>query len=148
MPRAKSAEPVRAAGFVVVHRSGGATRILLLENALRREWGFPKGHLDPGEDLYAAAVRELAEETGIDIFALVPGFRYATRHTLPSGKHKGLTKETVYFLAEAPSDAVEISKEHRDARWCTLDEAAALLSFESLREVARAACQALTSAAP
>jgi 8-oxo-dGTP pyrophosphatase MutT (NUDIX family) len=148
MPRAKSAELVRAAGFVVVHRSAGATRLLLLENALRREWGFPKGHLDPGEDLYAAAVRELAEETGIDRFTLVPGFRHTTRHVLPSGKNKGLTKETVYVLAEASSDGVEISREHSAARWCTLDEAVALLPFESLRDAARAACHALTSAAP
>ncbi len=31
------------------------------------KWGFVGGHVDPGEDYLAAAYRELAEETGIDL---------------------------------------------------------------------------------
>jgi 8-oxo-dGTP pyrophosphatase MutT (NUDIX family) len=145
MPRSRSAEPIRAAGFVVVRWASGAPRLLVLRNALRGEWGFPKGHLDDGEDDYAAAVRELAEETGIDTFRLVPGFQHRMRHVLPEGRNQGLTKETVYFLAEAAPERVELSKEHDAARWCALEEAVAILPFEQLRALAREACQYLTS---
>ena len=31
------------------------------------DWSFPKGKLDPGEHAAVAAVREVAEETGLDV---------------------------------------------------------------------------------
>ena len=35
----------------------------------RGNWGAPKGHVEEGEDTYAAAVRETAEEAGISTAA-------------------------------------------------------------------------------
>ena len=55
---------VRAAGAVVT-RSGG--EVLLVHRPKYDDWAFPKGKLDPGEHVTAAAVREVAEETGLDI---------------------------------------------------------------------------------
>jgi 8-oxo-dGTP pyrophosphatase MutT (NUDIX family) len=63
--------PVReeTAGGVVVDRSGPVPRVLLIGRRGRRGgdlvWLLPKGHLDPGESPEQAAVREVAEETGI-----------------------------------------------------------------------------------
>ena len=57
-----------AAGFVTVEAAGGivvdpAGRWLLMRR--NRRWDLPKGHVEPGESNEAAAVREVAEETGI-----------------------------------------------------------------------------------
>jgi len=43
---------IAASGIVVYTWSDHAPRFLLLENARHHTWGFPKGHLEEGEDLY------------------------------------------------------------------------------------------------
>lgn len=57
-----------SAGGIVVdqgHRDGSAAIIARLNRAGRVEWCLPKGHLEGGETAAEAAVREVAEETGI-----------------------------------------------------------------------------------
>ena len=52
-----------SAGVVVVRESVDGARFLLLR--AYRNWDFPKGLVEPGEDPLAAAVREVHEETGL-----------------------------------------------------------------------------------
>jgi 8-oxo-(d)GTP phosphatase len=54
---------VRAAGAVVTRKGG---EVLLVHRPKYDDWSFPKGKLDPGEHTVTAAVREVAEETGLD----------------------------------------------------------------------------------
>ena len=140
-----SRSSVRAAGIVVAVARRGKAELLLLRNRLRGEWGFPKGHLEPGEDLAAAAARELAEETGIRRFELVAGFSFTSRYRLPSGKHRGLQKEVTYFLATVDGRRARLSDEHDDLRWAAAAEAEELLPFGDLRTLARDAFRALAS---
>lgn len=61
------ARPVRdvlAAGAVVTRKGGD---VLLVHRPKYDDWAFPKGKLDRGEHAVSAAVREVAEETGLDI---------------------------------------------------------------------------------
>lgn len=60
----RSRPSIVAAG-VVVFRPG--RQILLVHRPKYDDWSFPKGKLDPGETLPAAAVREVAEETGLAV---------------------------------------------------------------------------------
>jgi 8-oxo-dGTP pyrophosphatase MutT (NUDIX family) len=57
--------PVIAAAGVVVCRKG--SQLLLVHRPKYDDWSFPKGKLDPGEHATTAAVREAAEETGLDV---------------------------------------------------------------------------------
>lgn len=48
------------------------TRILIVKNNYHpypqcQKWGYPKGHLEHNETIYACAKRELYEETGVEI---------------------------------------------------------------------------------
>lgn len=57
-------QPKLAAIAVVIHEG----RVLLVRRKKEPDagrWGFPGGHVDPGETVLAAAVRELAEETSV-----------------------------------------------------------------------------------
>jgi 8-oxo-dGTP pyrophosphatase MutT (NUDIX family) len=55
-----------SAGGVVFRLQGGQPLYLLIRDSYRN-WGFPKGHLEDGEKPRDAAVREVAEETGLDL---------------------------------------------------------------------------------
>ena len=56
-----------SAGAVVARRNAGSTEVLLVHRPKYDDWSFPKGKVDPGEHVVATAVREVAEETGLDI---------------------------------------------------------------------------------
>ena len=55
------------AGIIPMHFCGDDIRILLVRGKQSGKWGFPKGHLEPNEDLIGTAIREMKEETNIDV---------------------------------------------------------------------------------
>lgn len=56
---------IKAAGGVVVDTSFGEPRFLIVHRPRYDDWTLPKGKLGSGEDWEAAALREVAEETGM-----------------------------------------------------------------------------------
>ena len=62
-PRTRARQEVSAGGVVVRHGDGGPLVLLIRDSY--DNWGFPKGHLEPGEAAEAAALREVSEETGL-----------------------------------------------------------------------------------
>ena len=79
----------------------------------------PAGHVEPGEDVMAAALRETMEETGWEVAITgFLGFSNAMSHTT------GITYYRLVFIAEAlnfNADA-EIDNDIDSAEWMTLDE--------------------------
>lgn len=127
---------IPAAGIIVYRRVEGEPLFLLLENASHRTWGFPKGHLEEGEDALACAMRECEEETGVEVTACDPGFRKATEHTCRNRKTGAMgTKRTLYHLACVDSDFVNLSDEHAQCVWEARLPARARLQFDNLREI-------------
>lgn len=83
-------------------------------------YDFPGGEVDPGEDLAAAASRELLEEVGMQISPSELVLAYA--HTdLSSQNDASLNR--VFFIGKATQTEVVLSFEHSDFMWVTLDEA-------------------------
>src|SRR3954454_21895720 len=68
--------PIVAAGAVVLRKG---PQVLLVHRPKYDDWSFPKGKLDRGEHVAGAAVREVAEETGLHVRLgpPLPGQRYA-----------------------------------------------------------------------
>lgn len=69
-------------------------------NSSWKTWSIPKGLKDPGEDCFAAAVRELKEETGIEIKKL----NVQKIHPLPPVKYQKQNKILESFLILIDSD--------------------------------------------
>jgi 8-oxo-dGTP pyrophosphatase MutT (NUDIX family) len=63
------AQKETSAGGVVYRLEGGNPLFLLIRDSYQN-WGFPKGHLEDGEQAEDAALREVREETGLDDVAL------------------------------------------------------------------------------
>jgi len=120
-----------ASGFVLFRR-GAPFRYLTLRNAKHGDVGFPKGHVEPGEGLLEAAIRETAEETGITAVTPNRWFQRTIRYPLRGG-----VKEVTYFAAESAREEVGLSREHDEARWRDLDETAAAIRHDDLRAVVR-----------
>ena len=113
---------------MVVARSGdGGPRYLVLR--AYRNWDFPKGLVEPGEEPLAAAVREVGEETGLG------GLEFRWGHAFRETEPYGRGKVARYYLAAAPPPAqvrlapsAELGRpEHHEFRWATRAEAARLL---------------------
>jgi 8-oxo-dGTP diphosphatase len=124
---------VRAAGGVVVRRSGDGLEVLLVHRPAYGDWTFPKGKADPGESDEDCAVREVEEETGL---------RCSLGRELQSTTYedpKGRPKVVRYWVMEATSGTLRFEHEVDDARWLPADEAASLLSYERDVDVLREA---------
>ncbi|HEU0041375.1 MAG TPA: NUDIX hydrolase, partial [Jiangellaceae bacterium] len=95
--------PVLAAGAVVWRESArGGLEICLVHRPRYDDWSLPKGKLDPGEHVLAAAVREVAEETGHHV---------ALGRPLPAQRYEadGRPKIVRYWAARADDGAASRS---------------------------------------
>lgn len=128
----------KSCGAVVYHRTRlGVIKVLLVKNHNGKCWTFPKGHVEQNETEQQTAVREIKEETGLDV-VIEPGFRHTSTYR-PFGKTK---KQVVFFLAKADASAVNLQKSEIDYYlWATLDEAMHICRYDNdtkiLREVKR-----------
>jgi 8-oxo-dGTP pyrophosphatase MutT (NUDIX family) len=118
--------PRRAAGAVIFRRSDRGIRLLVLR--AYRNWDFPKGMIEPGEDALAAARREVKEETGLADVDCPFGDEF--KETLPYSGNKVAR----YYLAETGAEKIvlpvspELGRpEHDEYRWVSFDEAEGLL---------------------
>jgi bis(5'-nucleosidyl)-tetraphosphatase len=127
----------RSAGVIVYRVEAGKRLYLLLDYG--KHWEYPKGHIENGEDEKAAALRELAEETGISDARLSDEFRRQINYFFRD-KHKNLIrKEVVFFVAETETSEVKLSHEHVDYDFLPLEDAKRKLSFKSSRQLLEAA---------
>jgi 8-oxo-dGTP pyrophosphatase MutT (NUDIX family)/phosphohistidine phosphatase SixA len=130
------ASDVLAAG-VVVFRPG--REVLLVHRPKYDDWSFPKGKLDRGERAPVAAVREVAEETGLRVRLGVP---------LPSQRYtaSGRSKTVYYWTGRCVGgdDVSGYAPNHEidGVRWVGYDKALALLTYDRDRDMLRAARKA------
>jgi 8-oxo-dGTP pyrophosphatase MutT (NUDIX family) len=119
--------PRLSAGVVVVRR--GPTGWLFLMLRAYRNWDFPKGVVEPGEEPLAAARREVREETLIDDLQFTWGEEY--RETAPYSNNKVAR----YYVGETHTERISLPvspelgrPEHNESRWLDLAGALSLSS--------------------
>lgn len=121
-------------GVVACRNEGGQLHYLLIR-ARNGEYGFPKGHMEPGETEHETAIRELKEETNAEV-RLVDGFRRQIEYPLP--RKRDTMKRSVYFLGECTSQALICQEcEVADAMFLPLEKALELLTFEETKAILR-----------
>jgi len=135
-----------SAGGVVVRWIDTVPHVLLIRDA-HRQWGFPKGHVEPGETPDAAALREVREETGLAELRL--GVRLQTIDWIFRAHGQRIHKYCHFFLIESPSgEAVPEQGEGITACcWLPLPRALERISYANAREVLERAAAELTTRA-
>jgi 8-oxo-dGTP pyrophosphatase MutT (NUDIX family) len=130
-----------SAGGLVVDRVDGAPRGALIGRRDRRGrllWSLPKGHIEGGESARQAAIREVAEETGIT-GSILDELGVIDFWFIADGRR--IHKTVHHFLLVAQSGELsDADIEVADVAWVPLAEASARLAYDDERElVSRAA---------
>jgi 8-oxo-dGTP diphosphatase len=117
-----AADPVQAAGAVLWRPSPRGPQIALVHRPRYDDWSLPKGKLEPGESHPAAAVREVAEETGASV-----------RLGRPLGVLKyvaeGQPKQVHYWAAKASGPLRALEHEIDAVEWLAAGEALDRLTY-------------------
>lgn len=121
----------KSCGAIVYRKFHGNTELLLIKNANGGHWSFPKGHVEPGETEEETALREIKEETDIDV-ALVPGFREVITYT----PKKDICKDVIYFLGKALTyDYTPQESEVAQIKWVEINHANSILNYDNDRQL-------------
>ncbi|VDM07234.1 unnamed protein product [Wuchereria bancrofti] len=141
------ADIVRAAGMLVYRYKADRIEYLLLQASYPpHHWSPPKGHIDPGEDEWSAALRETCEEAGITANNLdvhmdfVEVLNYVVKKSDRHGEEINKQKTVKYWLARLKNDEeIRLSDEHQDVRWLSVDEASMLAQYKEMQDLIRKA---------
>ena len=118
----------KSCGALIYRKKQEKIELLLIKHRSGGHWSFPKGHVESGENELQTALREIKEETGLDV-DLLDGFRQSVEY-FPKPHVK---KQVVYFLGSPDGDDTVHRQEEEisEYRWCLLDNADEMVTFKN-----------------
>ncbi|PIR66605.1 MAG: hypothetical protein COU51_03055 [Parcubacteria group bacterium CG10_big_fil_rev_8_21_14_0_10_36_14] len=117
------------AGGIVIKKEGEQKLVLLVYRKKENDWSFPKGHVEPGEEIKDTVMREMKEETGLKVNfvkELVPN-KYKNTKT-------GDETITHMFLLKPVSGEIKPEHEGDKVEWVALNDVRERLSYDNLKE--------------
>lgn len=127
-------QETKSSGAIVYKIENGEIKYLLIM-LIRGNWGFPKGHFEGEETEKETAVREINEETGLNVI-----FKKNFRETIQYFPGQFVFKTVIYFLAEAVNTEVKIQiDEVQEYKWVTYEEANKLIIYRLQKKILKKA---------
>lgn len=131
-----------AAGGVVIRRGAKGAEVVLAGRD--GTWVLPKGTPDGAERLEETAMREVREETGLDVRIVRP---LGTIEYWFAMARERIHKTVHFFLMEAlGGDTGRHDHEYDEVRWVPVDQAREMLTFDTYREMLERALAAEAAA--
>ncbi len=129
----------------VVYKQEGNEFCFLLEKMKDGHISIPKGHVEANESEQETALREIKEETNLDV-TLDTGFRAVISYS----PYDGCVKDVVFFVAKVNESGKMIPQECEvsDLLWANFQEAKELLTFDSDKQVLKNVYSYLTTDYP
>lgn len=128
----------RSSGGVVFRRVEGGLAFLLIRDPYEN-WGLPKGHIEAKESPAEAALREVAEETGLLPLALCAELPTIDWFFRDRGR---LVHKFCHFYLLESTVGQPVPQEDEgitDCVWCSFEQALEMLTYDNAREVLFAA---------
>jgi len=122
-----------SAGGIVFRKQEGRAQVALVGRPRTGLWALPKGTPDEGEALEEAAVREVGEETGlqvriVDKLGVIDYWFYFEGRRIHKWVH--------YFLMEAVGGDVTLHDwEYDEVQWFNLEQAAGIMTYDNERQI-------------
>jgi len=132
-------EEISAGGFVMASDGSGLVALIARTNRQGRlDWCVPKGHPENEENYEEAAIREIAEETGLEAEIVAP---LGDIHYEFSAGNKVISKTVYHFLMRQTGGTLTVENdphhEASEAGWFHVDELVKRLAHENERRMAR-----------
>lgn len=124
----------KSCGAIIVRKNNDTFETLLIK-MVKGHWSFPKGHVESDETEIETALREIKEETNLDVI-IDTRFREITTYS----PCPGVLKDVIFFIAMAKTNDVVVQEtEVESAMWVELNEAIDIVTFECDRQILKKA---------
>ena len=131
---ARLSDSATSAGGVVVRYEGGQPWLVVGSRRRERDartWTLPKGTPESGETTHETAIREVTEETGLQV--RITGPLDSIEYDFFQSRRR-IHKTVHYFLMEPTGGGLDQhDHEFEEVRWIRFDEAPTVLTFETER---------------
>jgi len=138
-----------SAGGVVYRRSGKKLEVALISVGEPARWQLPKGLVGRGETPGEAALREVAEETGLqcEIVAELERVEYWYFSKGDARRVRFHKFVHFYLMRRVSGDVSGHDDEVNEARWVEAEEAEGMLAFKGEKKALREAKEMLAAGA-
>ena len=120
----------RSCGAIVFEEMEGALHVLMIQHRAGH-WSFPKGHMEKGESEHETAIREVREETGVEI-EIASNFRGESTYS----PRNGVSKTVAFFIGNRFGGTVRPQEgEVCAVHWMRAVDAVRLLTFDKDRAI-------------
>lgn len=118
----------KSCGAIVYKKENNELKFLLVLQT-NGHYSFPKGHIEENESEVETAIREIKEETNIDV-EIDTGFRYQISYLL---EHNNKMKDAVYFIATPKTfDLKSQEGEILNCSWNNYNETLQKLEYDNI----------------
>lgn len=119
-------EKEKSCGCIIIENG----KVLLIQQT-KGHWGFPKGHVEAFETESETAIREVKEETNLDV-----KIDENKRYTMEYFTEKGALKQVILFIARKISGNEKYQKsEIKSMKWMTYEDAVKMITYDNTREL-------------
>lgn len=119
-------EREKACGCIIIKDN----KVLLIKQT-KGHWGFPKGHVETDETEIETAIREVKEETNLDV-----EIDANKRYTMEYVTDKGKLKQVILFIAKCIGGEIKAQEcEVNDIKWLDFNEAIETITYDNTREL-------------
>ena len=122
-----------AAGGVVMRGTEDSREVIVAGRESDRTWVFPKGTPDHGETIEETALREVREESGLDVDIVRPIGTIDYWFAVPGERVHKIVH--FFLMTSSGGDTSRHDHEYDDVRWVPVADARRMLTYDTYRDM-------------